>query len=90
MKSSAKNWKTHITPLKWDWTWTEDNTVTGHLFRNFGITGVALPKYDNSLCSGCSPIAQYGQHPGSVRIQGAAPAQRRDIEWKENAGPARL
>jgi uncharacterized protein (DUF362 family)/Ni,Fe-hydrogenase III small subunit len=45
-----------ITPLKWDWTWTADNTGPG-IFQKFGITGVALPKYDDSLCSGCSPIA---------------------------------
>jgi len=46
----------HIAPLKWDWTWTADNTGPG-IFQKFGITGVALPKYDDSLCSGCSPIA---------------------------------
>lgn len=46
----------HIQPLKWDWTWTKDNTGPG-IFEKFGITGVALPKYDDTLCSGCSPIA---------------------------------
>jgi len=46
----------HIQPLKWDWTWTEENTGPG-VFKKMGITGVALPKYDETLCSGCSPIA---------------------------------
>ncbi|MFZ5572528.1 MAG: DUF362 domain-containing protein [Thermodesulfobacteriota bacterium] len=46
----------HVKPLKWDWTWTDDNTGPG-VFQKMGITGVALPKYDDSLCSGCSPIA---------------------------------
>lgn len=46
----------HIQPLKWDWTWTRDNTGPG-IFEKLGVTGVALPKYDETLCSGCSPIA---------------------------------
>ncbi len=46
----------HIQPLKWDWTWTKDNTGPG-IFEKLGVTGVALPKYDETLCSGCSPIA---------------------------------
>ncbi len=46
----------HVKPLKWDWTWTADNTGPG-VFQKMGVTGVALPKYDDSLCSGCSPIA---------------------------------
>ncbi|WP_459923379.1 DUF362 domain-containing protein [Desulfatiferula olefinivorans] len=46
----------HITPLKWDWTWTADNTGPG-IFAKMGVTGTALPKYDETLCSGCSPIA---------------------------------
>ncbi|MCD6584248.1 MAG: DUF362 domain-containing protein [Desulfobacteraceae bacterium] len=46
----------HIQPLKWDWTWTKDNTGPG-IFEKLGVTGVALPKYDDTLCSGCSPIA---------------------------------
>ncbi|MFH2067257.1 MAG: DUF362 domain-containing protein [Pseudomonadota bacterium] len=52
----GENLEDQITPLKWDWTWTADNTGPG-IFQKFGITGVALPKYDDSLCSGCSPIA---------------------------------
>ncbi len=46
----------HTTPLKWDWAWTTDNTGPG-AFEKMGITGPALPKYDDTLCSGCSPIA---------------------------------
>ncbi len=46
----------HVKPLKWDWTWTEGNTGPG-IFAKLGITGTALPKYDETLCSGCSPIA---------------------------------
>lgn len=45
-----------VKPLKWDWAWTEDNTGPG-VFAKMGITGTALPKYDETLCSGCSPIA---------------------------------
>jgi len=45
----------HITPLKWDWAWTQNNT--GPIsFERMGIRGIAVPKYDNSLCSGCSPL----------------------------------
>lgn len=46
----------HIQPLKWDWAWTQDNTGPG-IFAKMGVSGVALPKYDDTLCSGCSPIA---------------------------------
>ena len=46
----------HIKPLKWDWGWTKDNTGPS-VFEKFGITGTAVPKYDETLCSGCSPFA---------------------------------
>jgi uncharacterized protein (DUF362 family) len=46
----------HIKPLKWDWGWTKDNTGPS-IFDKFGVTGVALPKYDETLCSGCTPLA---------------------------------
>lgn len=46
----------HIQPLKWDWAWTDDNTGPS-IFAKLGVTGAALPKYDETLCSGCSPIA---------------------------------
>ena len=46
----------YVKPLKWDWIWTKDNTGPG-IFEKLGVTGLALPKYDETLCSGCSPIA---------------------------------
>lgn len=46
----------NIKPLKWDWSWTEGNTGPA-IFQKFGITGAAVPKYDETLCSGCSPVA---------------------------------
>jgi uncharacterized protein (DUF362 family) len=45
----------NITPLKWDWEWTGDNSGPA-AFKKMGIQGISVPKYDNSLCSGCSPI----------------------------------
>ena len=55
-KINGENINDHIQPLKWDWSWTEDNTGPG-IFAKLGVTGTALPKYDETLCSGCSPIA---------------------------------
>lgn len=46
----------HVKPLKWDWGWTKDNTGPS-VFEKFGISGTAVPKYDETLCSGCSPFA---------------------------------
>ena len=46
----------HIKPLKWDWGWTKDNSGPS-IFEKFGVTGVALRKYDETLCSGCTPLA---------------------------------
>ena len=46
----------HVKPLKWDWGWTKDNTGPS-IFEKFGISGTAVPKYDETLCSGCSPFA---------------------------------
>ncbi len=46
----------HVQPLKWDWGWTQDNTGPS-IFGKFGVTGTAVPKYDETLCSGCSPFA---------------------------------
>ena len=42
-------------PIKWDWGWNEANTGPT-VFDRMGITGVAVPKYDDTLCTGCSPI----------------------------------
>lgn len=52
----GESMENHVKPLKWDWSWTPDNTGPG-IFAKLGITGTALPKYDETLCSGCSPIA---------------------------------
>ena len=49
-------WENHVKPLKWDWGWTKDNTGPS-VFEKFGVTGTAVPKYDETLCSGCSPFA---------------------------------
>ncbi|MBD3351936.1 MAG: DUF362 domain-containing protein [Candidatus Lokiarchaeota archaeon] len=46
----------NITPLEWDWAWTEDNTGPS-IFAKLGVEGIAIQKYDESLCSGCSPIS---------------------------------
>ena len=46
----------HIKALKWDWGWAKDNTGPS-IFEKFGVTGVTLPKYDETLCSGCTPLA---------------------------------
>ena len=44
-----------VTPLKWDWSWTEDNTGPT-AFERAGVQGVTVPKYDETLCSGCSQV----------------------------------
>lgn len=46
----------HIDLLKWDWDWTKDN-IGPKIFEKLGVSGVSVPKYDESLCSGCSPIS---------------------------------
>ncbi|MDD5126747.1 MAG: DUF362 domain-containing protein [Dehalococcoidales bacterium] len=45
----------NITPFKWDWRWNEANTGP-YAFEKAGIQGISVPKYDSSLCSGCSPL----------------------------------
>ncbi len=42
-------------PLKWDWPWLEDNSGP-EAFAKAGIKGIRLPKYDHTLCTGCSYI----------------------------------
>lgn len=45
----------NVTPLEYDWEWTEDNT--GPIgFQKRGITGIAVRKYDSSLCTSCSKL----------------------------------
>jgi len=40
-------------PLRWDSPWREDDTGP-RVWDRFGITDRWLPKYDDSLCTGCS------------------------------------
>ena len=40
-------------PLRWDNIWREDNTGPKAWDRQ-GITGIYFPKYDKTLCTGCS------------------------------------
>ena len=42
-------------PIKWDNTWREDNTGP-RAWDKFGIHGIFLPKYDKTLCTGCSGL----------------------------------
>ncbi len=42
-------------PIKWDWNWNEANTGPT-VFDKMGLVGVSVPKYDNTLCTGCSPV----------------------------------
>ena len=42
-----------VRPLKWDWGWLEDNSGPT-AFGRMGISGVYYPKYDHTICSGCS------------------------------------
>jgi uncharacterized protein (DUF362 family) len=42
-------------PIKWDNTWREDDTGP-RVWDKFGIHGVFLPKYDKTVCSGCSGL----------------------------------
>ena len=37
-----------------DWAWA--NEYTPAAFKKFGVSGVLLPKYDLSLCTGCSAV----------------------------------
>jgi uncharacterized protein (DUF362 family) len=41
--------------LKWDNTWREDDTGP-KAWDRMGISGVSLPKYDKTLCTGCSGL----------------------------------
>lgn len=43
----------HREYVDYDWEWTEEDTGPKGFARQ-GITGLAIRKYDNSLCTGCS------------------------------------
>jgi uncharacterized protein (DUF362 family) len=42
-------------PLKWDNRWREDNTGP-RAWERMGIQGISIPKYDKTLCTGCSGL----------------------------------
>ncbi len=42
-------------PLKWDNTWREDDTGP-RAWDRLGIQGIRFPKYDSTLCTGCSGL----------------------------------
>jgi uncharacterized protein (DUF362 family) len=42
-------------PLKWDNRWREDNTGP-RAWQRMGIQGISIPKYDKTLCTGCSGL----------------------------------
>lgn len=63
----GENMTDHIQPLKWDWTWNKANTGPA-VFDKLGVNGVAVPKYDETLCSGCSALANMT----SILVLGAA------------------
>lgn len=45
----------HVAFLEYDWEWTEDNV--GPLgFEKEGVRGLAVRKYDSSLCTACSRL----------------------------------
>ncbi|HEY8875106.1 MAG TPA: DUF362 domain-containing protein [Desulfosporosinus sp.] len=43
----------HQELVNYDWEWSEDDTGPAG-FKKSGITGLAVRKYDSSLCTGCS------------------------------------
>ena len=40
-------------PLQWDWDWLPDDSGPP-AFPKMGIKGIRLPKYEHTLCTGCS------------------------------------
>lgn len=42
-------------PLKWDNSWRADDTGP-RAWDRFGIKGIRFPKYDSTLCTGCSGL----------------------------------
>lgn len=45
----------HASFMDYDWEWTEDNAMPVG-FKNRGIEGLAIRKYDQSLCTACSKL----------------------------------
>ncbi len=44
-----------VHPLKWDFDWRHDNTGP-RMWDKLGIAGISLPKYDQTLCTGCAAL----------------------------------
>lgn len=63
-------------PLKWDNTWNEQNTGP-KAWDRLGIRGVSLPKYDKTLCSGCSGL--YGPILNMIMASYTAPLNEIEI-----------
>jgi len=40
-------------PLEYDFTWRQDNTGPKNWDR-LGVSGISIPKYDQTICTGCS------------------------------------
>jgi hypothetical protein len=53
-------------PLKWDNTWRDDDTGP-RAWDRLGIRGIRFPKYDSTLCTGCSGLYS----PMLVAVMGA-------------------
>ena len=45
-------------PLEWDWNWLPDDSGP-EAFARQNMTDIYFPKYDQSLCSGCSYLNTY-------------------------------
>ncbi|HVJ49069.1 DUF362 domain-containing protein [Desulfitobacterium sp.] len=55
LKIKGERLEEHRQFVDYDWEWTKENT--GPIgFEKRGITGLAIRKYDNSLCTGCSVL----------------------------------
>ena len=42
-------------PLEYDFTWRQDNTGPKNWDR-LGVSGISIPKYDQTICTGCSTM----------------------------------
>ena len=40
---------------KWDYSWREDNTGPRN-WDKLGVSGISIPKYDQTICTGCSSM----------------------------------
>lgn len=62
----------HSEFLPYDWEWTDDNTGPV-AFRKRGIKGLAVRKYDNSLCTACLQNKDNPHIKKAIRISGCPP-----------------